>query len=177
MVRSDKMMTALRALAFLLLFAVPAGAEDRGFQDALLDKMVGKWVMTGTIAGDEITHDLVADWVLEHHYLRFHEVARGVDSTGAPLYEAIVFIDWDEPSGRYACLWLDSTGGGGIASKVLGYAKPSGDSLPFVFDTGEGSVIYTTFTYRRETDDWTWTIDIAKGEKSRRFAEVVLARD
>ena len=171
------MMTALRVVALLLLFSIPAGAEEHGFQDALLDKMVGKWVMTGTIAGDEITHDLVAEWVLEHYYLRFHEVARGVDSTGTPLYEAIVFIDWDEPSSRYACLWLDSTGGGGIASQVLGYAKPSGDSLPFVFDIGDGGVIYTTFTYRLETDDWKWTIDIEKDEKRGRFAEVVLTRD
>jgi hypothetical protein len=170
------MMTALRVVALLLLFSVPAGAEEHGFQDDLLDKMAGEWVMRGTIAGDEITHDLVAEWVLEHYYLRFHEISREVDSTGTPLYEAIVFIDWDEPSSRYACLWLDSTGGGGIASQVLGYAKRDGDSLPFVFDVGEGSVIYTTFAYRRDTDAWEWTIDIEKGEKLSRFAEVVLTR-
>ena len=170
------MMTALRLAVLLLLFSIPAEAEEHGFQDALLDKFVGEWVMRGTIAGDECTHDIVAEWVLEHYYLRFHEISRGVDSTGTPLYEAIVFIDWDDPSSRYACLWLDSTGGGGIASQVLGYAKRDGDSLPFVFDLGGGGVIHTTFMYRRETDAWEWTIDTGKGEKLSRFAEVVLTR-
>jgi hypothetical protein len=170
------MMTKLRILALLFLLSMPAQAEEHGFQDALLDKMVGEWVMTGTIAGDQVTHDLVAEWVLEHCYLRFHEISRGVDSTGTPLYEAIVFIDWDKATSQYACLWLDSTGGGGIASKVLGYAKRDGDTLPFMFNMGDGGAIYNTFTYRRESDDWTWRIDIENDGKTSRFADVVLTR-
>ena len=41
--------------------------------------------MSGTIGGTQVTHDLVAGWVLGHQYLRFHEVAREVDSEGVPL--------------------------------------------------------------------------------------------
>lgn len=170
------MKTATIATALLILVSIPAAAEEGGFQDALLDKLAGSWVMEGTIGGDDTVHDLVAEWVLDHYYLRFHEVARETDPDGTPLYEAIVFIGWDEPSSRYACLWLDSTGGGGLTAEGIGYAKPDGDDMPFVFDTDAYGVIYTTFKYIRKSDTWELTIDVEKEKKRSRFAQVVLTR-
>jgi len=165
--------------AFLLCLVVslPATAQEAGFQDELLDRLAGTWVMTGTIAGDEIVHDLVAEWVLDHQYLSFHEVARGQEPDGTPLYEATVFIGWDEPSARYACLWLDSTGGSAfVVPVVIGHTQRSGDSLPFLFDTGDGSLIHNTFAYSRDTDTWTWAIDNESDGARTPFARVTLTR-
>jgi hypothetical protein len=171
------MKAALRVVVLCLLASIPALADEQGFQDALLDRFAGSWVLRGSIDGNESVHDVLAEWVLEHQYLRFHEVAREKDSNGRPLYEAIVFIGWDQPSHQYACLWLDSTGGSGLSSQAIGYAKPSGDELPFVFDTGDGGVIHTTFAYSREADSWRWTIDIARDGKRSQFAQVVLKKE
>jgi len=45
----------------LLSSSVSAQAlHDRGTP---LDKLAGRWVMSGTIAGQEIVHDLAAEWV------------------------------------------------------------------------------------------------------------------
>ena len=168
--------TAIRVVTILMLLSLPAVAEQRGVQDELLDHMAGNWVMRGTIGGTQVTHDLVAEWVLGHQYLRFHEVAREVDSEGAPAYEAIVFIGWNQNLSRYTCLWLDVTGSGARFPDATGYAEPAGDKLAFVFDTGDESVINTTFTYDREADEWHWLIEIDQSAKRSTFARVSLTR-
>lgn len=170
------MKITLGIMALCLLAPPLAAAQQQGFQDALLDQMVGNWVMNGTIGGAESTHDIVAEWVLGHQYLRFHEVAREVDSEGMPAYEAIVFIGWHQPTSRYTCLWLDVTGSGGQFPEATGHAEPAVDELAFVFDTGDGSIIHTTFTYDRESDVWHWLIEIDRGAKRTTFARVTLTR-
>ncbi len=170
------MNTAIRVVTILLLLSLPAVAEQQGFQDELLDHMAGNWLMSGTIGGTQVTHDLVAGWVLGHQYLRFHEVAREVDSGGVPAYEAIVFIGWNQPTSRYTCLWLDVTGSGGQFPEATGHAEPAVDELAFVFDTGDDSIIHTTFTYDRESDVWHWLIEIDRGAKHSTFARVSLTR-
>ncbi len=55
---------------------LPVTAQEPGFQDALLDNFAGNWVLEGTIAGAMTTHDIVAEWIVGHQYLRFHEVSR-----------------------------------------------------------------------------------------------------
>ncbi len=133
--------------ALCMLVALPVTAQEPGFQDDLLDRLAGNWLMQGTIAGDEVNHDVVAEWVLDHNYLRLREVAREQDERGKPAYEAIIFIGWDEPSSRYVCLWLDSTGGSGLTGEGLGYAEPDGDELAWVFDTPT-TLIHNTFSVR-----------------------------
>ena len=160
---------------FCLFFATVACADDPPFEDELLDRFVGEWVMRGTIAGEEITHDLKASWVLGHQYLRFDELSRKTKTSGGPAYEATVFIGWDKPSGRYVCLWLDLTGGGGLANDVFGYAERDEDKFAFVW--GEGSETWhTTFYYEPETDSWRWTMDGQKDGAWRPFARVALTR-
>lgn len=170
------MRTSLCLLATVALTTLPASAQPSGLQDPLLDRLIGDWVLEGTIGGAQVTHDVVFDWVLGHQYVRFHEVARERDSTGAPAYEAIVFIGWDQPSGRYACLWLDSTGGEGLSSDAIGYGAASGDSIPFVFHFPDGSPFYTTFSYTRTTDTWQWHMDGEENGVRRPFARVTLSR-
>ena len=89
------MKTVLCAVVLCFVASLQAAAQQQGFQDALLDRMAGNWVLEGTIDGDESVHDVLAQWVLDHQYLRFHEVAREREPDGTPLYEAIVFIGWD----------------------------------------------------------------------------------
>ena len=163
-------------MAAAVVIALSAQADEPPFQDALLDRFAGQWLLTGTIAGQEVTHDIAADWVLGHQYLRFHEVSREKTDDGALAYEATVVIGWDEPSGRYVCLWLDSTGGGGLhAPVVLGYAGPSDDRLVFVFGN-EPATFHTTFAYDRKSDVWSWTMDAKEDGQYRPFARLTMAR-
>lgn len=170
------MRAPLSVLTALVLTAVSTSAQTSGLQDPLLDRLIGEWVLEGTIAGEQVTHDVVVDWVLGHYYVRLHEVSRERDATGAPEYEAIVFIGWDTPSQRYACLWLDSTGGEGLDGEAIGYGERTGDAIPFVFQFPDGNPFYNTFSYDRAADTWQWHLDGEENGTRQPFARVTLSR-
>src|SRR5580658_7706282 len=60
--------------------------------ESLLNHMIGKWVLQGQIDGKETSHDIDAEWVLNHEYVRLHELSRERNANGEPAYEAIVFF-------------------------------------------------------------------------------------
>jgi hypothetical protein len=169
------MTNSIRNAGLGLLLCLSASAQEANFQDALLDRFVGDWVLTGVIAGGEATHDISAEWILGHQYLQFHELSRETVEGGVPAYEATVTIGWDEPANRYICMWLDSTGGGGLASGVFGYAEPSDDKLAFIFADDDGR-FHTTFAYDRDKDVWHSTMDAEKDGQLKPFARVTLVR-
>src|ERR1700721_2205848 len=105
---------ALLSLAFLIMASFSVSGQQPTQRDPLLDHLAGSWILQGTIAGRETTHDIESEWVLGHEYLRLHETSRDKNAQGQPAYEAIVFIEWDESSREYKCLWLASTGGRGV---------------------------------------------------------------
>lgn len=142
---------------------------------ALLGHLTGKWVLEGEIGGKQVTHDVAAESVLGH-YVQLHEVAREKDENGRPAYEAIVFLEWQADAGQYACLWLDSTAGGGLSASTLGHAKPDGDEIPLVFEDKDGSRIRNTLAYDRGHDSWQWRIDNEREGRRQPFARVTLRR-
>lgn len=148
----------------------------RGFQDPLLDRFAGTWVSEGMIAGGDVVHDVVAEWVTGHQYLRFVELSREREPDGTRAYEAIVIIGWDAEHERYACLWLDSTGGTGLTNGVIGYAEPDDDRLAFLFEGDDGSRFHTTFTYDRDTDTWEVRMDAERDGAFRSFARTAMTR-
>jgi hypothetical protein len=64
---------------FLILLAValiPSAAHTQTpmqWQDPLVDQMVGTWCVEGQVMGRPAHHDMQADWVLHHQFLRIHE--------------------------------------------------------------------------------------------------------
>jgi hypothetical protein len=164
-------MSAAFALAALTLISGAALAEQP--KDALLDHLVGHWVLQGTIAGSATTHDIDADWVLANGYVRLHEVSREKDAQGNPKYEAIVLVGYDRAKSRYVCFWFDVTG---VASPDTGaVAQRDGDTLPFVFKDPSGD-FHTTFAYDAKNDTWTWRMDGEDKGKLQPFARVTLTR-
>jgi hypothetical protein len=160
----------------LALSAGPARADEPAWQDSLLDRFAGRWVLSGEIAGQETTHDVSAEWVLARQYLEVHEVSRERDAHGQPAYEAIVFVGQDPAADGYACLWLDVTGGGGLSARVIGHARRGGDEIPFVFAIPDGSTFHTTFAYERSTDTWRWRMDAGQKGESQPFARLRMTR-
>jgi len=154
--------------------SLPAFTQQSAAQDPLLERLTGSWILQGTIAGRETTHDIEAEWVLGHEYVRLHETSREKKPQGQAAYEAIIFIEWDESSSEYRCLWLDSTGGGGLAQDIA-HGKRRGDEIAFLFKDKDSS-IRTTFAYSKGTDTWQWLIDNEADGKVSQFARVKLTR-
>ena len=157
----------------VLLLALAAGRADA--QTSLFDRLVGRWVLNGQIAGQTTTHDVDAEFVLDRGYVRLHEVSREKKEGGAPAYEAIVFISVEKASGDYLCLWLDSTSNEGLRGDAIGRATPVGNNLPFKFKVGK-EVFHTTFIYDPENDSWRWTMDAEANGRLQPFARVTLTR-
>jgi hypothetical protein len=152
-------------------------AGTTNLTDQLLDHLVGRWTLSGTIAAKKTTHDISAEWILNHGYVRLHEAARDKDSAGAPSYEALVFICAEPHGGDYSCLWLDSTGTWGISPQAMGMAKRQTNSIPFVFKEPDGTVSFeNTFNYDPAADTWTWVMDNVQAGKRKPFGRVTLTK-
>lgn len=152
-----------------------AVAEDNGPRE-LLNGMVGRWVLSGVIAGDQTVHDVEADWVLQRSYVRITEVSRERDAQGHPLYEAIVLIGWLERENRFVCFWFDNTevAGGAITCS----APPTPDAIPFEFRDGNGGLVFlNTFVLNRRDDTWEWRMENVRGEERDTFGLVTLRRN
>jgi len=169
-------MRTFAVAALVVLASLSASAQQGPLQDPLLDRLVGTWVLEGTIAGSQTMHDIQADWILAHGYVRLHEVSRERDASGRPAYEAMVLIGWDQASDQYACMWLDSTGSNGLKGEAIGHAKRAGDELPFLFEDSDGSLFHTTFAYDRGADAWRWIMDGEQDGRRQPFARVTLTR-
>jgi hypothetical protein len=169
----------LATFAFTLLVASAARAQHQptSAPEALMDKMTGRWVMTGTIGKKATTHDVDVDWVLKREYIRIHEVSRDKDADGGIGYEAWIYLVWDAKKSEYAVMWLDNTAATNFAAEGIGHAKPDGDRIPFIFKEADGSGIHTTFAYDRANETWSWTIDnVDKSGKRSSFANLTLTR-
>jgi hypothetical protein len=170
-----KSMNVMPCLSIVTLaVASPVAAEQPTLQDALLNKLEGAWVITGTVAGEKTTDDLTVEWVNQHQYLRLHEVSRHKRPNGRPRYEATVYIGWNQPIAKYGIVWLDDFGG--LSTQSIGLATKVGDQLPFVFTNTDGSFTRTTMTYNPASKGWTWTIDEDRAGKLSRFAALTLTR-
>ena len=141
----------------------------------ILDHMVGRWILRGTIAHRSVVHDVEAAWELAHHYVRVHEVTREKNSAGQPEYEAMVFIGWNEDSKNYGCIWLDVAGG--LSTLSIGTAPSSESELAFSFRNEKDEVDLTNkFAYFRQDDAWEWWIDNVEKGVPKEFARVRLTR-
>ena len=169
------MKTLFAAAALTLLVPASAIPGKPLSPTELLDKLTGEWLLTGMIDGEQVVHDVTAEWVLEGGYLQLHELSREIDESGRPAYEAIVIISWEEVNGEYKCLWLDTTANTGLDNPVIGIATPSGHDIPLVW-TGEENRFHNTFSYDDGNDTWRWVLRSERAGEFALFADVMLAR-
>ena len=170
-----------RLVTFLLVLCLPTlplVASPDASDHALLERLAGSWILRGTLAGKMTTHDVTGSWILDGIYLELHERSRETDSRGKPQYEAVVLLGIDAAAGEYQCLWLDSTGGGGLIPTTFGRARRAGESIPFLFRESDGTVSFSNrFSYDPATQAWTWQLDnVRKDGTYVPFGRVTLTR-
>jgi len=164
-------------LLFVLISPVTVKSQQISQPDSLLNKLAGKWVLTGTIEGQKTIHDVDAKRVLNGQYVQIKEVSREKDEKGNPLYDAVIYICWQEAKKQYFCLWLDNTSNEGISNQVIGRAKQNGDKIEMIFKFSDANQFHTTFIYDREADTWQWLMDGEENGKLQPFARVRLTKN
>lgn len=162
-------------LVATILAALSAMAQQAPISSPLLDHLAGNWLLRGTVGKQPVTHDFDAEWVLQHHYLRFHEVSREKNDKDEPQYEATVFIGWNEKTKQYACLWMDVYGG--AIPQSIGLATPKENDLAFVFNDEHGETSFTnTFSYHPDTRTWDDRLDNVVKGVAKPFARFTLTK-
>jgi hypothetical protein len=174
--RDEATMTKSTGLSILLLLAAAQLPAQSLPADSLFDRLIGHWVLRGTIARQSTTHDVEFEWMLGREYVTMHEVSRERGPNGTPAYEAVVLFGRDPRSGEYACLWLDKTGASAFDAAGIGRGAVAADSIPFVFNYTPTDRFHTTFVYNRGTDSWEWHMDNDSAGVRRPFARVTLTR-
>jgi hypothetical protein len=164
-----------RVLMLTALAAAPLRAQELP-PDSLFDRLIGRWVLAGTIARQHTTHDVTFEWMLGREYVRMHEVSREHAPNGKAAYEAVVLFGRDPRSGEYACLWMDNTGATAFDPAGVGHGTVAGDSIPFLFRYDSLDSFQTTFVYDRRADSWQWHMDNDSAGIRRPFARVTLTR-
>jgi hypothetical protein len=161
----------------LALLSAPALLSAQALPpDSLFPRLVGQWVLRGTIARQPTVHDVTFEWLLGREYVQMHEVSRERGPDGTPAYEAVVLFGRDPNTGAYACLWLDNTAGAAFPPEGTGRGSVAGDSIPFLFNYSATDRFHTTFVYDRAKDSWQWHMDNDSSGVRRPFARVTLTR-
>jgi len=170
------MRTCLRALlliaALATTHALAQAPPER--KDDLADRMGGTWTLTGQVMGREAHHDVQAEWVLNHQFLRIHERTAASAPASERRYEAIWFLGYDAVSERYVLHLLDVFGA--RYSETLGYGTRDGNAIRFVFEYPDGP-FHTTYRWSPETGSWQWLLEQKNKEgKWTTFADFKLTR-
>ena len=126
------------------------GAVRQGFQDELLDRLVGNWSLTGTMGRRKLSQDVGAEWVLGHRFLKIDFKDSPSESSGAP-YEATYYIGYDPSQSQYVCHLIDSFGAS--FSKTLGFGKRTDAGILFEFAYPD-AFFENAFIWDRATDTW-----------------------
>ncbi len=169
-------MKALSTTLILLgLATVPLQAQGLP-ADSLFDRLAGRWVLAGTIAHQQTTHDVTFDWMLGREYLQMHEVSRERDKDGKPSYEAVVLFGRDPGTGEYAIQWMDNTAANAFDPAGIGRGFVAGDSIHFLFNYDASRRFHTTFVYNRQADTWQWHMDNDSAGVRKPFARVTLTK-
>ena len=174
-VSSFRSLTVCSSIALLIALAhAPLAAQTPEWHDDLVDHMTGAWKLQGPVMGHPGHHDVEAEWVLNHQFLRIHEKT----SAGAPSdehpYEATWFLGYDPVSERYVLHLFDIFGA--RFSETLGYGTRDGNAIRFVFEYPDGP-FHTMFRWSPETGSWQWLMEQKNKEgKWTQFADLKLTR-
>lgn len=162
-------------LLAMVLVSVAAAGQQEPLVSPQLDHMAGHWVLRGEISGKPTTHDVDGEWIIQHHYLRLHELSREKDAKGQAKYEAMIFVGMREDTKVYTCVWLDVYGGSSIES--IGVAQPEENKLRFVFKNEKGEEsFHNEFVYDPVSDAWEWHMDNISNGVAKPFGRVKLSR-
>ena len=164
-------------LAALLAGWMPvrSGAQTSAeWPDDLVNHMTGKWKLEGRIMGRDAHHEVQAEWVLDHRFLRIHEKTEADAPGSERKYEATWFLGYDPTSERYVIHLLDIFGA--LFSETLGHGARQGNEIRVVFEYPDGP-FHTTYRWLPENDTWQWVMEQKdKDGKWTNFADLKLRR-
>ena|SRR5579863_8141219 len=165
----------LPVFTVLVLLSVTSAAQAAAeWRDSLVDRLEGTWKLEGQVMGREAHHQVTAEWILNHQFLRIHEKT-SADAPGTERpYEALWFLGYDSISERYVLHLVDVFGA--RYSETLGYGTRDGNRIRFVFEYPDGP-FHTTYRWNPVDQTWQWLLEQKdKNGKWTVFADLKLTK-
>jgi hypothetical protein len=162
----------IKNLLLLPVWLFLLAAEN--WPDGFVDRLAGTWKLEGKVGASDAHHDVQADWVLNHQFLRIQETT----SAGAPAaerrYDSIWYLGYDPVSERYVLHLMDTFGA--RFSETLGYGTRDGNQIKFVFEYPDGP-FHNTYVWNDREKSWQWLMEQKnKDGKWVPFANLKLTR-
>lgn len=137
---------------------------------AILQKLDGKWVVTGDVRGKPVQYDVIATPALQG---KFTEIAMN-DMQSPSQYEARIFIGFDSDSNQIIAHWMDSFGA--QYSIPHGTGSVSENTIEFIVPYPDSS-FRDKFEYYPESDIWILEITAQQPNSSwKQFAKYSFKR-
>jgi hypothetical protein len=145
-------MRAFLALLFLgcAPCSFPQSGGPRPLDDEFLDRLVGKWVATGTSHELPVPQTIQVDWVLNHQFVRIDEKTTENRPGWNIPYEALHFIGYDPVQKRYVLHVLNVLGASG---PPVAYGERKNNEIKFEARTGQRNVDMR-LSWRPESGTW-----------------------
>jgi hypothetical protein len=165
----------MKAHLFALLLSVPIAAQaPAAWQDDLVRHLAGSWKLEGDVMGNAAHHDVQADWVLNHQFLRIQEKTAANAPATESRYDSIWYLGYDSISERYVLHLMDTFGA--RFSETLGYGTRDGNQIRFVFEYPDGP-FHNTYRWNAKENSWQWLMEQKnKDGKWVPFANLKLTR-
>ena len=149
-----------RFWVLLLLWQIflnfPVAQVPAEWHDEFVDHLTGNWKIEGQVLGREAHHEVAAEWVLNHQFLRLHEKTLASAPVSESRYEAIWFLGYDSTSERYVLHLFDIFGT--RYSEILGFGTRDGNSIRFVFEYPDGP-FHNTYRWFPDNGSWQWLLE------------------
>jgi hypothetical protein len=137
-------------LSFPLVAQAPAD-----WADGLVKQLAGSWKLEGMVMGNAAHHDVQADWVFNHQFLRISEKTSADAPASERRYDSVWYLGYDPISERYVMHLLDTFGA--RFSETLGYGTRDGNQIKFVFEYPDGP-FHNTYRWNPEEKSWQWVM-------------------
>jgi len=138
-----------------------------------LDKLRGKWNLTGEMGKIELHQEVSARWVLGHQYISLYCKSIADDENPTADYEALYHIGYNPDEDLFIFHLLDTTGVPIVCNVGLG--RRDGNHIPFVFEYQDGNFI-NDLTWHPAERRWTFRQEYQENGKLRLFAEKVMQK-
>jgi hypothetical protein len=138
-----------------------------------LDKLVGRWELTGQMGEIPLQQSVEARWTLGGLFVEMYFRSTLAAQEGRLPYEAVYYIGYHEGNEVYVMHLLD-TFGVGVAC-IVGVGKREGDRIPFVFEY-EGGPFTNTFIWQGAAGSWSFEQSFLKDGQRQTFANERMVR-
>lgn len=143
---------ALLAFVFLVCASssLAQGVGPKPLQDDFLDRLVGRWDVTGTSHDLPMPGTMKIDWVLNHQFVRIDQKTTGNRPGWDIPYEALLFIGYDSAQKQYVLYALNVMGPSG--PRVVN-GERQGNEIKFEATAGE-RIVGMRLSWRPESGTW-----------------------